>query len=171
LEQVRDLYELGDSITAAKILLGALAATPDDARCLALLARIRANQGALEEALAWCEKAIAADKLNPGAHYLLGAILQEGGRLTEAAASLKRALYLDQDFVLAHFALGNLRQRQGRHKESLRHFENALRALRACPAHLPLPESEGITPERLAEIIQSAIQPATAQTMNRQGER
>jgi chemotaxis protein methyltransferase CheR len=168
LEQARDLYELGDSITAAKILLDALAATPNDARCLALLTRIRANQGALEEALGWCEKAIAADKLNPGAHFLLGAIFQEGGRQVEAAASLKRALYLDQDFVLAHFSLGNLRQRQGRHKESLRHFENALRALRACPAHLPLPESEGITPERLAEIIHTAIQPAMVQTMARQ---
>jgi chemotaxis protein methyltransferase CheR len=170
-EQARDLYELGDYITAANILLGVLAATPDDARCLALLARIRANQGALEEALAWCEKAIAADKLNPGTHYLLGAIFQEGGRLTEAAASLKRALYLDQDFVLAHFALGNLRQRQGRHKESLRHFENALRALRACPPNRPLPESEGIPPERLAEIIHAAIQPEMVQTMAGQGER
>jgi chemotaxis protein methyltransferase CheR len=169
--QARDLYELGDYSTAAEILQGALSRTADDARCLTLMARIRANQGALDEALAWCEKAIAAEKLEPGAHYLLGAILQEAGRPAEAAAALRRALYLDQDFVLAHFALGNLLAREGRRKESLRHFENALRALRTCPPQLPLAESEGITPERMAEIVQSAIQAGTQPALSQAGER
>jgi chemotaxis protein methyltransferase CheR len=164
IEQARYFYELGDYASSAEILLAALSREPDGAPAMALLARVRANQGALPEALEWCAKAIAAEKLNPRYHYMLGAILEEDGQPIEAAASLKRALYLDQDFVLAHYSLGNLSRREGRTKESIRHFENALRALRACPPEIPLPESEGITPERLAQIIQSAIPPAMADT-------
>ena len=164
IEQARYFYELGDYASSAEILEGALSRHPDDAPAMALMARVRANQGARREALEWCAKAIAAEKLNPRYHYMLGAILEEDGRSAEAAASLKRALYLDQDFVLAHYSLANLSRREGKTRESIRHFENALRALRACPPDTPLPESEGITPERLAKIIQSAIPPAMADT-------
>ncbi|HEY4356301.1 MAG TPA: CheR family methyltransferase [Acidobacteriaceae bacterium] len=158
-EQAHALYELGDYAGASEILLAALSESPRDAPAMALLARMRANQGKLTEALGWCEKAITADKLNPSGHYLLAAILQEEGHFAAAATSLERALYLDPNFVLAHFSLGNLRQRQGKHHESVRHFRNALRALRACPANVALPESDGITPERLAEIIESTMAP------------
>lgn len=155
--QARALYERGDIADAIARLEDVLAGNPHDAPAMMLLARIRANQGALSGALAWCEKAIAADKLNPGAHYLRAAILQEDGRPGEAVASLERALYLDPGFVLAHFSLGNLCQRQGNHAGSMRHFRNALRALRACPADVALPESDGITPERLTAMIESAL--------------
>ena len=92
---------------------------------MTLLAKVYANRGELPQALEWCQQAIAADKLNPGGHYLLAVILQEQGRLPEAVASLKRTLYLDQDFTLAHFALGNLHQRQGKLKEAIPFFEKA----------------------------------------------
>lgn len=43
-------------------------------------ARACANQGKLAEAAEWCEKAIAADKLNPAHQYLLATIRQELGQ-------------------------------------------------------------------------------------------
>lgn len=119
------------------------------------MARDCANQGKLGEAAKWCREAIAADKLNPAHHYLLSAIQQEQGQLDDAAQSLSRALYLDPNFVLAHYALGNLRQSQGRRLDAQRHFDNALASLRL---HLPdalLPESDGLSAGRLAEIIES----------------
>ena len=69
--------------------------------------------------------------------------------------SLKRALYLDPDFVLAHYALGNLCQSQGRHVEARRHFDNARASLRTHPPDEILPESDGLTAGRLAEMIES----------------
>ncbi len=122
---------------------------------LSRAARDCANQGRLGEAAEWCRRAIAADKLNPAHYYLLSAIQQEQGQEDDAAQSLARALYLDPDFVIAHYALGNLRQSQGRHKEAQRHFDNALASLRAYPPDEPLPESDGLTAGRLAEIIES----------------
>ncbi len=129
----------------------------NDAGAMELLARAFANQGKLAEALKWCEKAVAAAKMNPGGRYLLAMILQEQGKPEEAAASLKRALYIDQDFVPAHFALGNLARRQGKPGESARHFENALAVLlRRRPDDI-VPESEGITAGRMVEIINTTL--------------
>ena len=118
-------------------------------------ARACANQGQLAAALDWCAKAIAADKLNPGCHYLHATILQEQGSLEEARVSLQRTLYLDPNFVLAHFALGNLALRQRKFREATKHFRNALSLLGAYRQDEILPESEGITAGRLMEIVRS----------------
>ncbi|MBM3889264.1 MAG: chemotaxis protein CheR [Verrucomicrobia bacterium] len=126
-----------------------------DARALELLARACANQGKLAEALNWCGKAVAADKMNAGFHYLRATILQERGAAAEAVHSLRRALYLDPKFVLAHFALGNLARSHAKAAEAEKHFQHALQLLRGLRADEILPESDGITAGRLAEIIGS----------------
>ncbi|MDP4029209.1 MAG: CheR family methyltransferase [Gallionella sp.] len=130
------------------------------------MARDCANQGKLDEALEWCRQAISADKLNPAHHYLLATILQEQGQHDDAIQSLMRALYLDPDFVLAHFALGNLHQSQGRYRQAQRHFENTLLLLRQHPPDETLPEADGLTAGRLAEIVTALLesfpQPAEA---------
>ena len=160
-EEALMLYEQGHYGDAADKLLVLAARGHVDSHALALLARAYANLGKVGEAFEWCEKALAADKENPGLHYLSATILQEQGRGGEAAASLRRALYLDQDFVLAHFALGNLTRRQGRAKESVKHFQNALALLRSHDREEVLPESEGITAGRLTEIISSTLHGGT----------
>ncbi len=122
---------------------------------ITLLARLCANRGELAEALEWCNKAIAADKLNPSLHYLRATILQEQGATDEAKASLNRTLYLDPQFVLAHFALGYLAVRQEQQKEASKHFGNALALLAAYPQEASLPQAEGLTAGRLVEILRA----------------
>ncbi|MBA2658899.1 MAG: tetratricopeptide repeat protein [Nitrosospira sp.] len=119
-------------------------------------ARSHANLGKLSEAIEWCDKAIAANKLNPAAHYLLATIRQEQGQSETAMQSLIRTLHLDPDFVLAHFALGNLCLSQNRLREAERHFDNALSLLCSYQKDELLPESDGLTAGRLMEIITSA---------------
>jgi len=123
-----------------------------------LLARAYADQGRLDAALLWCERALAADKLNPEYHYLLAAILQEQGQVEEAVRSLKRAIYLNQNFVLAHFTLGTLSRRRGKFKESARCFENALSLLQGYRQDDILPGSEGMTAGELSELMASMTQ-------------
>lgn len=148
-------YEKGLFNEAVAELKKYILKRPGDHRAMILLARAYANSGRLTEALEWSEKAIVTDRLNPVYYYLHANILQEHGKVKEAATSLKQALYLDQDFVLAWFTLGNLARLQGKFTESARHYENALRSLRKKPQEEILPESEGLTAGRLAEIIQS----------------
>lgn len=139
-----------DSISASRERAGG-----EDPESLAQRARVCANEGALTEAFDWCEQAIALERLNPGLYYLRAMILQELDRTNEAVASLKRALFLDQDFALAHFVLGSLVQKRGKAREADRHFANALALLSNCAPDFVLPESDGLTASRMADIIRS----------------
>ena len=118
-------------------------------------ARTYANQGRLEEALASCEDAIAAERTNPGAHFLRAAICQELGRIEDAVTALGKVLYLDQDFILAHHALGGLYKRLGRRRESRRHLAVALELLSAKSRDELVPESDGMTCGRLVESVRA----------------
>ena len=116
-------------------------------------ARALANQGKLAEALTWCDRWIAAEKLNAAGHYLRAVVLLEQGNPEQARRSLQRAIYLHPDFVLAHFSLGNLARRSGRNGEADKHFANALHLLARLQPDTPLPESDGLTAARLTETI------------------
>ncbi len=120
-----------------------------------LLARALANQGKLSDALAWCDRAIAHDKVDPTGHYLRATVLLEQGHAAEARNSFQRTVYLDPTFVLAHFALGNLARASARPEEADRHFNNARQLLADLPAEGALLEADGLTVGRLAEIISS----------------
>ena len=156
------LYESGQYREAAARLAALIESqTADDEgkegqrRAMLLLARSRANQGLLADALAWCERAGSCDSLDPEVRNLRSSVLQEQGRLDEAAADLRRTLYLDPGFILAHFALGNLGLRQGHPGAGRRHFQNALALLAGCVVDEPLAQADGITAGRLREIITS----------------
>jgi chemotaxis protein methyltransferase CheR len=122
-----------------------------------LLTRALANQGKLIDALAWSKRWIGADRLDSAAYYLHAVVLQELGEFESARRSLQRAVYLHPDFVLAHFALGNLARSGGRIEAAKKHFENAQRLLRGSPPGESLPESDGMTAGRLAEIIAALL--------------
>lgn len=149
------LYDEGRYEPAAARIREFLAAGEDNQEAMELLAKTYANLGLFTEARQCCEEAIAADRLRAHNHYLLAIILEEQGELEAAAAALKRALYIDHDFLLAYFALGNLERRAGKKKESERYFANALRLLETRDPHEVLPEAEGMTAGRLAEIIRA----------------
>jgi chemotaxis protein methyltransferase CheR len=120
---------------------------------VALMARVRANQGRLFEALEWCDRALAADQLNLPIHYLLANVLLELSRVDEARAMFRKVLYLAPGFVLASFALGNLAWQEGNMREARLHFEHAIARLKEYPAADVIPESGGLTADRLVEII------------------
>jgi chemotaxis protein methyltransferase CheR len=130
--------------------------SPDGAEVPGLLqtARAFANQGRLDAALDACDRALAADRMNAAAHHLRASILHELGNPREAAGAFRRALYLEPGFVPAHLGLGQLARAQGRFPEARRHFGNALALVRARPAEEILPEADGLTAGRLAEIIE-----------------
>ena len=107
------------------------------------------------ESLAWCDKAVLSEPLDPAHRFLRAMVAQELGMLEEAMKSLRHALYLDQDFIMAHYALGTLARKLGRHALWRRHFRSARGLLERLEPDDPLAESAGITAGRLMEIIGS----------------
>jgi chemotaxis protein methyltransferase CheR len=149
------LYEQGRYELAAARASG-IAEGERGADVMELLARSYASMGRFSEARECCEAAIALDRLRAQSHYLLAAILDEEGRPGEAETAFKRTLYIDHDHILAYFALGNLGLKGGRKREARRNFRNALELLERRDPNEPLPEADGLTAGRLAEIIRQA---------------
>ena len=154
-QEIAALYQQGRYAEAVEKLTVRLSDMPQDARAMELMARALANQGQLAEAIKWCEKAIGNNKLDSAFYYLLATIQQECGQIDEAVTALKRALYLEPELVLAHFALGNLARSQGKTREANRHFANTLALLDKYQPGNILPDSEGLTAQRLREIIET----------------
>ncbi len=136
----------------------AAATAPADASALVAAARSAANEGRLNEALAACEQAIAIDKLSGDYRYLYATVLAELDRQDEAVKALNSALYLDPRFVLAHFLHGNISRRRARPAEAESHFRTTLALLEELSPDEILPESEGMTAGKLAEIVKSILQ-------------
>lgn len=124
-----------------------------DTVLLAARARALANEGRLDEALAWCDRWLQADKLDAGAHYLHAVVLLEQGAYEEARASLRRATFLAPGFVLAHFALAGLARRQERGAEAARHFANTAQLLAGYQPGDLLPEGEGLSAGTLSQTL------------------
>ncbi len=156
--EAKEMFENGRYRDVTEKLAGLPVNGKGDLKIISLLAKAYANQGRLDDAISWCKKAISVDTVNAGHYYLLATILQEQGQAEEAAKSLKKALYIDHNFVLAYFVLGNIMQRQGEMKLSRKYLKNALDLLSRYRPEEVLPESDGITAERLSEIIASMNQ-------------
>ena len=154
-------YHRGMYARAAAILEQTALGAGLDERGMLLLARAYANQGRLDEAATWCEKALRQDIFNAAAHFLFSTIMLEQGRGEEAVKGLEKAIYLDQDFIIAHFVLGNLLASQGRSQASERHYRVALKLLGALPEEQAIDASDGIMAGRLKEIITMALDGGT----------
>jgi chemotaxis protein methyltransferase CheR len=147
------LYERGCYGEAADTLLASFDEHQPETQAFSLVARALANQGRLTDALSWCDRWIAADKMDAAGHYLRAVVLLEHGHQDDARGSLQRALYLEPNFVLAHFALGSLARSRDRHDQADKHFANTLDLLDRLQPHDVLPESDGLTAGRLTETI------------------
>lgn len=151
------LYAEGRYAEVVETLVSASADGTPDAATLSLLARALANLGRLADALAWCDRWVAAYKLDAAGHHMRAMILLEDGQHDEARRALERTLYLDPNLVLAHVSLGMLAQSRGGRAAAARHFGNALRLLHRLDPGDVLPESEGLTAGRLAETVSLMI--------------
>ncbi len=147
------LFKEGKDTEAMAQLAGLIKKEPGCARIPLLLARIHANQGKLDDALTWCDRAIVADRTNPTSYFLSATVHHEAGHLPEAIAALGKVLYLDQDFILAHHALGILYKKIDKSRESERHLTIALKLLSGHAREAVVPESDGMHCNQLIESI------------------
>lgn len=117
-----------------------------------LAARL-ANEGRLDEALHWCDRWLAGNRLAPEAHYLRGLILLEMGSHREAEEALHRCLYLEPQMSLAHVALGQIARQRGHAVGARRHISIARALLEKHERDALLHEAGGLTAGRLRESL------------------
>ncbi len=130
---------------------------------LVLAARAAANLGRLDEALAWCKKALERDKLQASVHHLLATVLMAKRDEPAALEALKRVLYLEPHSILAHFTTANLLLQTGETTRALGHFRKTLFLLNKMVDSAVVPDSDGMTAERLKVIVRH-LQESLART-------
>lgn len=155
--QALEFYEARDYEPAMTTLQALLAVSPTNTLAMTLCGRICANQGLYDQALEWCQVAIATDKLATTAYYLLATIYQEQNQIEAAVTALKQALYIEPDFVTAHFTLGVLALGQGWQRDSEKQLRIALSLLAAYDPQAIVPQAEGMTAGQLTATIQSIL--------------
>jgi chemotaxis protein methyltransferase CheR len=124
---------------------------------LRLLTQAYSNDGDLVAALAMTDKAIDNDKLNHTLYYVKATIAQALGNIPEAISSLNQALFLEPEFVIAEFYLASLLYQNGKNTQAAKRFRSALMLLKQYNENEILPEGEGITAGRLAEIVEALL--------------
>jgi Flp pilus assembly protein TadD len=59
------------------------------------------NLGSYEQAVAWCRRAIEANRNHPQVHFVLGRTLAQLGRLDEARSAVKAGLALNPAYSIS----------------------------------------------------------------------
>jgi len=115
-----------------------------------VLAQQCANEGKLQEALLWNDKAISKNKTDESLYYLRGIIQLELGNDEEAIRTLNTAIFLNTNLILAYVVLGNIFHKQRKRKEAIKYFDHALMLLKNIDSNVMLGE---ITAKRLIEVV------------------
>jgi chemotaxis protein methyltransferase CheR len=124
----------------------------------ALRARIHADLGNGAEALRWCDRAIAADRVRSESYYLLASIKMEYDDEPGGAQALRQALFLNPDFLMAHYSLGTLLLRLGKPSEAQKQLSIAHRLLQPRGADEIVEGSEGLTAGHLRALIEMLLE-------------
>lgn len=111
----------------------------DDPDVVLLTAALLSERGKLDHAEELCNSLLAADNLNPAAHYLKARCRERKGDRESAAQGYRTAIYLDADFAMPHLRLGLALKRAGELETARAELEQALLLLgREDPARLLL---------------------------------
>lgn len=116
----------GKTVVAEQILGQVLAARPDDARALYLMAAIRLIQQRLSDAEPLLRQSLAADPNQSEAALHLGMIARGRGRIEEAAGWFHKALAIQPGCGEAHFYLGLVHRERSEHSAAEAHFRLAV---------------------------------------------
>jgi tetratricopeptide (TPR) repeat protein len=119
---------------------------PNNAEALYSLGVVAREQGRLENATAWCRRALALNEGLVDAHYTLGAALLGLNAVAEAEASFRRAIALVPDFSIAHMGLAFSLLVRGQFAEGWREYEWRLRDARMAEEPMARPRWAGEPP-------------------------
>jgi chemotaxis protein methyltransferase CheR len=119
----------------------------------AVQVRELADQGRWDDALAACDKLIAANSLDTHAHFYRALVLEQLGNLDGCETFLRRAIYLDRHFVLPHYHLGLFLWRRGDLAAAGRSFRNVLMLLERLGDGDVLDDGDDITVGQLRETV------------------
>jgi len=113
---------------------------------------ILANLGEYDDAVGFCDRALAVDDLCLEAYFLRGLILEMGEDLKGAVAEYRKAILLDMNFIMPHYNLSKVFWRLGRSRDAHRELNNTRHLLEAEADEELIPHSGGLTRAVFLEV-------------------
>lgn len=136
----------------------------DDPDVVLLTAALLYERGKLDQAEELCNSLLAADKLNPAAHYLTALCREQQGDRAAAAERYRAAIHLDPNFAMPHLRLALALKRAGNLEEARVEFEQTMLLLgREDPARLLL-FAGGFSREALLDLCRRELRDCGAAT-------
>jgi chemotaxis protein methyltransferase CheR len=133
LRKGRELLELGQGAQALEALRRISPQSEWARPALTLAARVHADRGDLDLAVAEIHRALELDVLNEEAHFLLGVIYSRQQQWQPAVKQFERARYLSPESALASFYLAEADRNLGRAAPAARVYRNTLQQLDGRP--------------------------------------
>lgn len=125
-QHAMQLHSQGRSAEAAPLYLKIIERHPDDYQMLVMLGVLRAQEGQLDDAIAWLGRAIGVNAHSPQAHNNLGIVLHRQRSYEQALTSFDRALAIDPGYADAWSNRSIALQQLQRLDEALASSEQAL---------------------------------------------
>ncbi len=133
LEQARELLAAFQPEQALEALMRIAPAAAVAPQALTLMARIHADRGEVDLAIAAVKRAVQQDPMNEDSYVLLGLLHGRQGQWQEAARQFERARYLAPQAPLISFRLAEAYLRQHNTEQATREYRATLRKLEPHP--------------------------------------
>jgi chemotaxis protein methyltransferase CheR len=138
-----------------------LAALPADSHrapeALLVRAILLTNSGRLAAAEEACDRLLAVDDLNAGAHYVMALCREHAGDAPRAIDHDQTAIYLDAGFAMPHLHLGLVAKRSGDAATARRALEQALALLAREDASRLLLFGGGFSRDTLQQLCRTEL--------------
>lgn len=155
LEQAREFVATFQPDQALEALCRIAPASPVAPQALTLMARLHADRGELDLAIAAVKRAVQQDPLNEDAYVLLGVLHGRQAQWPEAARQFERARYLAPQAPLISFRLAEAYLRQKQIELAAREYRATLRKLEAHPPDILL---DGVAVAWLRQTCQRQLE-------------
>lgn len=129
----------------------------NDPDALLLQAIVVTNRAQIDEAEALCQKLLAHDEFNAGAHYLLALCCEHKGDLDRAREHHLTSVYLNPQFAMPHLHLGMIGRRTGKAVEARRELQTAHELLETEDQSRILLFGGGLSRKALSQMCSSAL--------------
>jgi chemotaxis protein methyltransferase CheR len=158
LRQALDLFQQERFAEALGLVHALPAAAGSDADVLLLRAVLLVHSGQLALAEEACQRLLAIDELNAGAHYALALCREGTGDRRGAIDCDQRAVYLDPSFAMPRMHLGLLARRSGDRDTVQRELAQAIVLLQREDASRLLLFGGGFSREALLALCRAELQ-------------
>ena len=151
------LFEAERFHEASAVLAQLIRTKPDHTGALVIQGFIMANNGRFQEAIMFCNKALAINDLLPEAYFLKGLLLDMNDSPAEAVEEYRKTILLQMDFVMSHYHLGRLFYRLGKKTDGARELKNTMKILERARQGSVIPFSGGLSREVFLQQVRDEL--------------